>query len=265
MDVFVAGFGLLLLVIATLLSFRGRRRASVGRAGLGLPAAVLVALLLSSTTAYAEHDRITPSTYWWIPPQWNGYKVYLSSPTHIESGAKGECGWEENINGRYFNYYAASVFTQSAGSFYDRGYSVQVSGNPRDDSYVSHVDEANNWGAQIYIVTHTNGIGSGCPQTPSYLRVMYDSTVSYSLTLKNMLVANLDPVTPGGESPASCELTFHECWAPWAWYRAYVELFFHTNVAATNWFQGGGFEGEGGVTESWRYGYSVDVILGFPR
>lgn len=82
MDVFVAGFGLLLLVIATLLNLRGRRRASVGRVRLGLPAAVLVALLLS-TTAYAHHDVITPATYWWIPPQWNGYKVYLSSPTHI--------------------------------------------------------------------------------------------------------------------------------------------------------------------------------------
>lgn len=206
------------------------------------------------------------------PPQWNGYKVYLSSPTHQDSGGRGECGWEENINGRYWNYYAASVFTQSAGSFYDRNYSVQVSGNPRDDgAFVVHVNEANNWGAQIYIVTHTNAQGgTGCPPpqvpgTASYLRVMYDSTAQFSIALKNELVASLDPVTPGTQSPASCENDWYECWAPWAWYRAYVELFFHTNVDAKNWFQGSGAEGAGGVTESWRYGWTVDILLGYPR
>jgi len=267
MDVFVGAFGMLLVVSATLL-LRGHRRASIGRVsrvGLGLPAAILVALLLSSTTAYADHTIITSTTYSWVPPLWNGYKVYLSSPTHVESGAKGECGWEENINGRYFNAYAASVPTQGAGSFYDRHYQVSVSGNPRDDSFVSHVDSANNWGAQIYIVTHTNGIGNGCPQSASYLLVMYDSRLSYSDTLKNMLLANLDPVTPGTQSQYACEDLWYECGNPWAWYRAYVELFFHTNVAAKDWFQGSGAEGAGGVQESWLYSYSVDVILGYPR
>jgi hypothetical protein len=166
MDVFLAGFGLLLLIIATLLRLHGRGRASVRRSSLGLPAAALITLLLS-TTAYAVHDVITPSTYHWIPPLWNGYKVYLSSPTHQDSGARGECdgAWEENINGRYWNYYAASVFTQGEGSFYDRHYSVQVSGNPHDDgAFLIHIDEANNWGAQVYIVTHTNADPAGnCP------------------------------------------------------------------------------------------------------
>jgi hypothetical protein len=48
-------------------------------------------------------------------------------------------------------------------------------------------------------------------------------------------------------------------------HRAYVELFFHTNLSAVNWFQGDGVEGHGGVTESWRYGTAVDNRLGYPR
>src|SRR5262245_9876437 len=40
---------------------------------------------------------------------WNGVKVYLSSPRHASSGSRGECGWEENINGRIFNLYAAGL------------------------------------------------------------------------------------------------------------------------------------------------------------
>lgn len=47
--------------------------------------------------------------------------------------------------------------------------------------------------------------------------------------------------------------------------RAYVELFFHDNQSAVNWFQGSGSEGSGGVNESWRYGWAVDGQLGYPR
>jgi hypothetical protein len=91
---------------------------------------------------------------------------------------------------------------------------------------------------------------------------MYDSGGQYS-ALKNELLLDLDPATPGGKNSWACGLP--ECVNPWAWYRAYVELFFHTNTDAKNWFQGSGAEGAGGVNESWRYGMAVDILLGYPR
>jgi hypothetical protein len=118
--------------------------------------------LLSSVTS-ASHTVITTADYTWIPSPWNGKKVYLSSPRHSYSGSTGrECGWEENINGRHWNYYAASVNTGGAGSFWDRSYSVVVSANARDDKYADNVTAGNNWGADVYIVTHTNASASSC-------------------------------------------------------------------------------------------------------
>ncbi len=260
METYAVAFGVVLFAVATLV--RARISRSVRSVLAGVPAAGLIAILLS-TTAYADHTIITSATFGWFPTPWNGYKVYLSAPTHADSGHRGECGWEENINGRYFNVYAASVFTQGAGSFFDRGYYVITSGNPRDDSYVSHVTYANNWGAQIYIVTQTNAQSGGCGGSASYLLVMYDGGSATSETLKTQLISALDGATPGANNSWPC--TDYECTNPWAWYRSYVELFFHTNTAAKNWFQGSGAEGAGGVTESWRYGYAVDVILGYPR
>lgn len=45
--------------------------------------------------------------------------------------------------------------------------------------------------------------------------------------------------------------------------RVYVELFFHDNQAAVDWFQAGGGSGNG-VNNSWNYGYAVDAHLGYP-
>jgi hypothetical protein len=230
-------------------------------AALGIAASMLA---LSSSVALATHTDVTTGTYTFSPSPWNGYKVFLSAPTHGDSGSRGECGWEENINGHHWSYYAGSVNTGSLGSFYNREYDVAVSNNPRTETeYTNHVAYANNWGADVYIITHTNA-NVGCGDGSSYLLVMPRSTVPNSVGLASELLADLDPATPGGQNSWNCD-TLYECLYANAMHRAYVELFFHTNLSAVNWFQGDGVEGHGGVTESWRYGTAVDNRLGYPR
>lgn len=259
----LAGSGTALLIIATLLRLRLSRGPLVRPIAAAVVLAGTMALTLSSV-ALASHTQIVGYEITWTGSPWNGKKVYLSSPRHVASGQKGECGWEENINGRHWNYYAASVNTGGEGSFWDRKYAVTVSPNLRDDGYVEHVTSANNWGADVYIVTHTNAPATGvCPQSASYLLVMYRSTVPNSVALKDELLY-MDPALPGGQNSLNCD-GLYECANPNATHRAYVELFFHTNQDAVNWFQGNGAEGSGGVNESFRYGMAVDIRLGYPR
>lgn len=228
-----------------------------------------IALVASvSGAAYASHTSVGYTTVTVYPSPTNYYRVYLSPPTHANSGGRGECGWEENINGRHWSYYAGLVYTGSGfGSLSNRTYEVAVGSNPRDDSeYPLHVNYGNNWGADVYIVTHTNA-SVGCGNSASYLLVMYQSSSSNSSTLRNQLLNDVDGGTPGGTNTWTCDSqNLYECLtANYASYRAYVELFFHTNVADKNWFQGTGAEGSGGVNESWRYGAAVDYILNYPR
>ncbi|MGE5102920.1 MAG: hypothetical protein ACM3SX_23280 [Deltaproteobacteria bacterium] len=260
----LASCGIALIILATLARTRGSSRWIRPRVIAGLT----MLLALSSITAVpaaASHTVITTADSTWFAFG-NGLKIYLSSPRHTDSGSRGECGWEENINGRHWNYYAASVNTGGGyGSFYSRTYDVTVSANSRDDLYTSNVTSANNWGADAYIVTHTNA-NNGCPDSASYLLVMYKSNNTNSIALKNELLTDLDPATPGGTNNWTCDnLGIYECIYVNTWYRAYVELFFHTNSSAVSWFQGNGTEGSGGVQDAWRYGYAIDHLWGYPR
>lgn len=189
-------------------------------------------------------------------------KVYLSSPRHASSGSRGECGWEENINGRHWNWYAAHTNNGGAGSLLNRGYAVTVSANARDNGAVTNKNSSNNWGADVHIVTHTNA-SNGCPSSPQYVLVMYRSGNANSTGLRTQLLALLDPVIPGGQNTWDCDGLI-ECNSVLAPHRAYVELFFHDNQAAVDWFQAGG-GGGAGVNNTWRYGYAVDERLGYPR
>lgn len=229
----------------------------------GIFLAIGAVALWVSSASWAVHTEITSADYASASNPWNGKKVYLSSPRHSSSGQRGECGWEENINGRYWNFYAAVVNTGGGGSFHDRTYDVQVSGNARDDLYMQNVQMANSWGADVYIVTHTNAFGS-CGNSASYVRVMYRTGVPDSSGLATELMNELDPALPGGQSGTDCD-GLDECLYANATHRSYVELFFHTNPSAVSWFQGSGTEGNGGVKESWRYGWAVDLRLGYPR
>lgn len=221
-----------------------------------------VAVAMGVATVMASHTTITSTDQVYNTNPWNGYKVYLSSPRHDDSGSRGECGWEENINGRHWNYYAAFINNGGSGGLVNRTYRITVSANARDNGAVTNKNSSNNWGAHVHIVTHTNAI-SGCPSSAQYLLVMYRTGVANSTALRTQLINKLDPVLPGGQNSWNCDGLI-ECNSVNASRRAYVELFFHDNQASVDWFQAGGGNGTG-VNNTWRYGFAVDELLGYPR
>jgi hypothetical protein len=194
-------------------------------------------------------------------------RVYLSSPRHASSGSRGECGWEENVNGRTTNMWAATGDTPSYKGLAGRNYLVYVSANAKDNGFLQNREESNNVGAEVHVVTHTNA-NVGCGDAAQYLLVMFKEGDANSVALKDQLVAKLDPVVPGHMNSWNCFGTLAECSAN-APHVAYLELFFHTNKAATDWFmgphdgkcdQGCGWQAAGkGIADA------IDDHLGNPR
>jgi hypothetical protein len=229
-------------------------------------ALVSVVLLTAGTCKQAPHGISDVSeTFEPRGVAWNGVKVYLSSPRHASSGQRGECGWEENVNGRIFNLYAADLNDSGAlGTLTTRGYETRVSPNSRDDGWRLNRDESNNWGANVHIVTHTNAF-VGCDNAAQYLLVMFKTGDANSIDLKDKLLQQLDPQVPGGQNSWNCD-NLGECAANAA-HIAYIELFFHTNQAAADWFVGPGDDPEatGGMDASPYLGLALDEHLGYPR
>jgi len=240
----------------------GRRRViRAGAVALGL---ALLAAACAKEAPYGVTDQsetFTPSA---VP--WNGVKVYLSSPRHASSGSRGECGWEENVNGRTFNLYAAHLNDESPGdaTLTDRGYEVRVSANTRDDGWRLNRDESDNWGANVHLVTHSNAF-EGCGNTAQYLLVMFKTGNANSMNLRNELLAHLDPQVPGGQNTWNCD-GLGEC-AALAEHITYIELFFHTNQAAVDWFTGpvDDPDATGAEAASPYLGIALDEHLGYPR
>lgn len=239
---------------------RARRRHVVGIA------LVSVVLLTAGTCKPPPHGiSDVAETFEPRGVPWNGVKVYLSSPRHASSGDRGECGWEENVNGRIFNLYAADLNDSEAlGTLTTRGYEARVSPNSRDDGWRLNRDESNNWGANVHIVTHTNAF-EACGNAAQYLLVMFKSADANSIDLKDNLLQQLDPQVPGGQNSWNCD-NLGECGANAA-HIAYIELFFHTNQAATDWFIGPGSDPQaaGGMDASPYLGVALDEHLGYPR
>jgi hypothetical protein len=236
---------------------RRRRRGFIGIAVLS------VALLTAGTCKKPPHEISDVSeTFEPRGVPWNGVKVYLSSPRHASSGARGECGWEENVNGRIFNLYAADL-NDSGDTLTTRGYETRVSPNSRDDGWRLNRDESDNWGADVHIVTHTNAY-VGCDNTAQYLLVMYKTGDTNSMGLTGNLLEQLDPQVPGGQNSWNCD-NLGECAAA-APHIAYIELFFHTNQAAADWFVGplGDAQATGAMDASPYLGAALDEHLGHP-
>ena len=237
---------------------KGRRLGFVG-------IAVVSVLALTAGTCKTPPHEISDVSETFEPRgvAWNGVKVYLSSPRHASSGARGECGWEENVNGRIFNLYAADL-NVSGDTLSSRGYQTRVSPNSRDDGWRLNRDESNNWGADVHIVTHTNAY-VGCDNAAQYLLVMYKTGDANSIGLKDRLLGRLDPVVPGGQNSWNCD-NLGECAAN-APHIAYIELFFHTNQKAANWFIGGlkDPQATGAAEASPQLGLALDEHLGHPR
>ncbi len=185
------------------------------RTRLGL--VVLLLLSLTSVRPAVAHDGTASSPEgisggdFIISPSggsddaFNGYRVFLSSPRHADSGSRGECtnpGRQENVNGRFWNWYAANG--NSVGTYYDttnrsrnlhsRGYSVRVSKNSKDNGYLENSQTSANWGSHIHVVTHTNALG-GCGNAADYLLTIWNQANDHQLA--DIFRPNLNSAIPG--------------------------------------------------------------------
>lgn len=253
--------------------FSTSRPGSISRRLIAIATSALLLLVAVAIPADASHTTITWKVDYYSPPPgtaFNGYRVFLSAPRHGDSGTKGELGWEENINGRHTNSYAAAGDYYIGGHTHSspyrnlavRGYKVAVSANLRDGNWIANRTASYNYGADIQIITHSNGGGG------NYTLTMYDATNPGSgQALADKFAKFLDPPVPGTRNTGTdvywfgSNLDEFDDGAP---LRVYVELFFHDTQSHVNWFQGGGGFGNGVKTASWRYGYSIDSYLGYP-
>ncbi|MBX2880164.1 MAG: hypothetical protein KTR32_09550 [Granulosicoccus sp.] len=250
-----------------------RRIVALRLFALPLAIVVLISSVLLVGNGVASHTVVTDSdrSYNERGQAFNGYRVYLSSPTHIDSGNRGELGWEENINGRHWNTYAANgnyisgnYSTSQYRSLTSRGYKVIVSQNGRNGAFITNRNNSDNWGADVHIVTHTNA-GRG-----NYLLVMIDDATSTAedRELRAQLATRVGAGTPGRDVEAtdnsgySSNLGELRAAAP---YNAYVELVFHDNQSHVDWLGSGSNWGQAVKVHAWRYGFAVDRALGYPR
>lgn len=239
----------------------------------GVPSAVLAhdAGDTSPTKILAKGDVFVPSGS--SDDSDNGYRVYLSSPRHSDSRYRGECnvgtsnGYEENINGRRWNWYAANTDygmvgyspTSHTRNIHGRGYRVNVSQNTRDDGYMDNIELSENWGSDMHIVTHSNADAGGCASSSaSYTLLMWknDADAHDDKDLATALYNQLSS-TPGGlqiqQRTNLAELGRN---APLG--DAYVEIAFHTKPYAQNWMH------DETPYYAWLYGIAIDVYLNYP-
>lgn len=225
---------------------------------------MLLGLLAVSATAspvsiVSSHDYLQPYG------SWNGKKIFLSSPRHGNSGSRGECrnpGYEENVNGRRFNWYAANG--DFYGEQYDpdsvgrnlraRGYKVVVGANARDGNYKGNYNRSRNYGSDVHIVSHTNA-SAGCRSSAQYLLTMYRGPRDENIARE--IGTTLNGVTPGDLSvryePQHLELQVNATRGD-----AYVELSFHDNRTGQDWLY------SKSTVRAWRYGWSVDRHMDYP-
>ena len=199
----------------------------------------------------------------------NGFKVYLSSPRHAASGNKGECrnpGYQENVNGRQWNwraangnFYADNYNTENhLRNLHGRGYKVHVSRNTRDNGYLENRTASRNWGAQLHIVTHTNGT-TGCDTDNNYLLTLWENDADRydDRDLANALLTTMNPDVLGpGYLRRNTGLAELETGASRG--DAYVELQFHDNQRTQRWIYNNSYR------RAYLYGLAVDGYLGYP-
>lgn len=207
-------------------------------------------------------DYFYPGSY---DDPYNGYRVYLSSPRHPNSGSRGERynpGREENQNGRQFNWGAANGNfigdaydrTNPRRNLHSRGYYVAVSPNSRDNGYIANRNASRNWGADMHIVTHSNAT-NGCNSSASYLLTHYEE--SSDEVLASNLGWALNPGVPSNWSHRR-RTDLAELGTGASFGDAYVELQFHDNQSTQAWLYGETHKA------AWRYGYGVDIHMSYP-
>lgn len=261
----------------------------------------IVSSITQGIEAKARYRQICPSEfnfttgsakywgYWAESVAFNGERVYLSAPRHPDEIGRRGCGYpsngyKENVNGYQLNRHSAqsyyNVGTPPTGFSWSRadlgsnlgrrGYAIQMSPNSHVSSMGWKLNRtaAQNWPADVVIVSHTNGIGSGCQNgsnPTNYFLVLHRDNYPDSIDLSNRLLNNLGPYAPGpGQSfidrnenesfAGSCCGEFTTSTQS----VAYIEMAFHTNSSGNDWLR----------KQSRRfatlYGLSVDQHLGYP-
>lgn len=237
-------------------------------------------ILLPHTESFA-HDGSNTSKYGIVDAgddfspsgssddSFNGYRVFLSSPRHSDSGNRGECtnpGYQENVNGRQWNWRAANgeyinttyAPTSHNRNLHSRGYQVRVSRNVKDNGYLDNIQASQNFGANMHIVTHTNA-SNGCQSSANYMLVMWedDADTRDDKDLASAIVTSLGPVAPGADTLLRrTDLAELDRNSPQG--DAYVELAFHDRQASQTWVH------DESQDHQWRYGLSVDNYLDYP-
>jgi hypothetical protein len=225
---------------------------------------VLAPLLVASIvpTAALAADEI------FYPVRWNGYRIYLSKPTHDNAGSRGECrGRNENVMGEYNARDAAVGFADSSSAMdlVERGYEVRLGAT----TYQEAVNNSNLWSATAHVPVHSNATTTyDCTSTSGTSKGMWAiHTTDYnsSQNLGEWLKYWMEPVTPGtGDrlclNGTSCVdgRNLHELTATTAYRKAYVEAEFHT------WNTGSDFL-MNDLTWQWRISAGIDSHLGNPR
>lgn len=242
------------------------KRVSLRRKTVAVALACTALFAVAPAATAGPNGIVTSDEYHYPDGTYNGVKVFLSSPRHSNSGSRGECydpGREENWNGRRFNWYAADgnyyngsyTSTNSYRNLTSRNYWVVVSRNTKDDGFLNNRQNSQAWGSDVHIITHTNA-HTGCPSSASHLVTEY--THSNDNTLASRIGQDLDPATPAGHSHRSASWAELQTNATYG--DAYVEVVFHDNQPAQEWMYYSSHK-----HGSWRYGWSVDKLLGYPR
>lgn len=131
-----------------------------------------------------------------------------------------------------------------------------VGPNPKDGNITANRTHAQNWGADITVITHSN---AGSPSNP-YNLVMRDS--AQDQLLATQVSASLGLGVPGpdnvGSDNAYAGVNLYELRGNATYGDAYVELQFHSVQSSQTWMHNQAH------TAAWRYGLGVDSFLGYP-
>jgi hypothetical protein len=235
-------------------------------------AALAVALLTQLSLEDARADYIYQPY-----GTWNGKKIYLSPARHSDAGGRGECqGTNENhmafneawyaSNGAYYN----DVYNpnHTLRNLRARHYRVRVG----TGTVASAIENSNAWGANRHIPIHSNAdVANQCGRTNASrfgtVGIYWNGSPNgrdLARELKNTIGTYSGRTSPG-TNDFICYNPGHPCTtitlgelrytnAP----AAYMETEFHTWNRGVNWLLDSRIWG-------WRFGWAIDVHMGYPR
>lgn len=198
-------------------------------------------------------------------PNPNGYKVYLSRAYHTgQAGVRGECNnaTERSMAGATGREIANGDF----GSLLARGYQVRLGLG----TFSENRARSNSWNSSVHLPLHSNAVDPepGCGNNDAArwgTRQISRRGESPSFFLAKEIVAQIDSATPGAgdrrcyiERPCTELNCFEELCSIDAPRAVYSETEYHIWSRGITFLRNVELYG-------YRFGYSIDVVLGFPR